>query len=192
MFAAEGKPMRPGVGPPLAILGSGRSRGETAALLERLIAGLDCRVIDLLQESVLPFSYGADERKDSFSDIISLVAAAPVVVLATPVYWYSYSAQMKCFIDRFYDLPARFPDVVARLRGKQIVLLACGETPELEAALNLAFNQFCDALGMHCVALVYGQRTGPFTDPAAVRLVRERMTDPSKTTAGFPTVHEAR
>ena len=53
--------------------------------------------------------------------------------------------------------------------------MATGTAADLEPALNLAFSQFCDCVGARCIALLYAREGGPFTDPASVALVRERM-----------------
>lgn len=39
-------------------------------------------------------------QKDDMAEILDKLLAADVIVLATPVYFYSMDAQMKCFIDR--------------------------------------------------------------------------------------------
>ena len=39
-------------------------------------------------------------QKDDMADILEKMLSADVIVLATPVYFYSMDAQMKCFIDR--------------------------------------------------------------------------------------------
>src|SRR5690349_7472947 len=90
---------------PLAILGSARSDGHTAALLKRLIDGSDCEVIDLNATNIACFRY--DQRyadDDEFLAIVERMIAAPIVIFATPVYWYAFSAVMKNFIDRLSDL----------------------------------------------------------------------------------------
>ena len=42
--------------------------------------------------------------KDDMADILDLYQKADVLVLATPVYFYGISAQMKTFIDRTYPI----------------------------------------------------------------------------------------
>src|SRR6185436_808617 len=94
-----------GMGRALAILGSARSDGHTAALLTRLIEGRDCEIVDLNAARVAGFRY--DQRYpegDEFLAIVRKMIAAPIVIFATPVYWYSFSAVMKNFIDRLSDL----------------------------------------------------------------------------------------
>lgn len=39
-------------------------------------------------------------QKDDMAEILEKMIATDVIVLATPVYFYSMDAQMKCFIDR--------------------------------------------------------------------------------------------
>ena len=42
--------------------------------------------------------------KDDMAELIELFRKADVLVLATPVYFYGISAQMKTFIDRMYPI----------------------------------------------------------------------------------------
>lgn len=41
---------------------------------------------------------------DDMKDLYKKISKAKAIILATPVYWFSYSAQLKAFIDRFYGL----------------------------------------------------------------------------------------
>ena len=167
---------RPGsAAPALAILGSAPGDSNTASLVRRLTAGLACDMVDLGSVSIAPFSPAQNYSPDSFLDLVARMAAAPVTVFATPVYWYSYSAVMKGFIDRFTDLQLTHRQLGGRLRRREFALLASGSETELEPALNLAFSRFCDSIGARCIALVYAKGDGPFVDPDAVALVRRAM-----------------
>ena len=42
--------------------------------------------------------------KDDMAEILKMFQKADVLVLATPVYFYGISAQMKTFIDRTYPI----------------------------------------------------------------------------------------
>ena len=102
----------------IAILGSARSRGNTAAALQRLIAGSCCEVVDLQFCSVAPYNYESDYPEgDQFLSVVQQIVRAPVTIIATPVYWYSYSTPMKVFIDRFSDLLTAHRDLGRQLRG---------------------------------------------------------------------------
>ncbi len=172
---APGADARPASSPALAILGSAPGDSHTASLVRRLTAGLACDLVDLGTISIAPFSPVQNYSPDSFLDVIAKMAAAPVTVFATPVYWYSYSAVMKGFIDRFTDLQLTHRQLGGRLRRREFALLASGSEAELEPALNLAFSRFCDSIGARCIALVYAREDGPFVDPDAAMLVRRAM-----------------
>ena len=64
-------------------------------------------------------------------DLARAVATLPeydAVVLASPVYWFSYPAQAKMFIDRMFSL-IKFGDnheIISPLAGKPLALLATG------------------------------------------------------------------
>lgn len=53
--------------------------------------------------------------RDDFEEIIQKVIAADVLVLASPVYFYSFTAQMKTAIDRFYAREFEVKDKTAYL-----------------------------------------------------------------------------
>jgi multimeric flavodoxin WrbA len=161
--------------PPLAILGSARRGGHTAQLLGRLIAGQPCEVTDLLDARIGPFSHAQDYPPDDFLPVVRRMTAARLTIFATPVYWYSYSAVMKNFIDRFSDLVLTHQDLGRQLRGRKFALLASGTGAMPERSLNIVFEQFCGYLGAKCVACVYARETGPFYDPAAAELVRVHL-----------------
>ncbi len=65
-------------------------------------------------------------QKDDANEIVEKTIAADVVVLATPVYFYSMSAQLKTLIDRFC---ARYEEVV----GKEFYFVATAADGSREA-----------------------------------------------------------
>lgn len=157
----------------LAILGSARSDGHTAALLTRLIDGRDCEVIDLNTAKVAGFRYQQQyPPDDEFLEIVRKMTAAPVVIFATPVYWYSYSAVMKNFIDRLTDLLMSEKELGRTLRGTRWALLSSGSDPEPDRDLISVFRRTCAYLGVECVADVYGMEGGAFVDEQATERVR--------------------
>jgi len=64
---------------------------------------------------------------DDFNLIAPSILEADVVVFTTPVYWYSFPAQIKGVIDRLYS----FCIVGKDLAGKQCALIACCEEHDL-------------------------------------------------------------
>lgn len=169
--------------PALAILGSARSEGNTARALQRLFENLPCEVVDLNQVRVAPFSYSQQYSDDDFIGIMERMVEAPLIVFATPVYWYSYSASMKQFIDRFTDLLYSRKDLGRRLRGRKVAFLTTGYAPQPNEVIQAAFSSFCDYLGLEQVGMVYAQEGAAFFDEGAVELVRAalRQTEDLKT-----------
>ena len=73
---------------------------------------------------------------DDFTPIAKAILEADGIVLATPLYWYSWPWQIKATLDRFYSfLVGNF-----YLKGKKAALIAsCGE-PTVEAMEGLVFS----------------------------------------------------
>jgi multimeric flavodoxin WrbA len=83
----------------------------------------------------------------AIDDQVSLtVATLPdydVIVMATPIYWWSYPAQLKIFIDRMYSLfkYSESGEIKTCLAGKTFALLATGGG-SLEDNLELLERQW--------------------------------------------------
>jgi multimeric flavodoxin WrbA len=160
----------------LAILGSARSEGHTAAILARLIDGSDCQVIDLNDANVAPFRYDQHyPDDDQFPAIVERMIAAPIVLLATPVYWYSFSTVMKNFVDRLSDLLMSKKEIGRRLRGGRWALVSSGSDEQPDPDLVSAFRRTCKYLGVQPIAEVYGVEGGPFVDEQAAARVRSHL-----------------
>ncbi|NDW18943.1 flavodoxin family protein [Dysgonomonas sp. 216] len=65
--------------------------------------------------------------KDDFEEVAPLIAQADILVFSSPLYYFSFPAQIKGVIDRLYS----FNSSPEPLRIKETVLLACGETSDL-------------------------------------------------------------
>jgi multimeric flavodoxin WrbA len=150
----------------LIIVGSARPDGNTwrvAQQLKSTIAG----TVDLLELSDLTIhtfrydqQYPAD---DNFQDFIEAkVLAYDSIVLASPVYWYSMSAQMKTFLDRFSDLLKSRKALGRQLRGKSLSILSCSGTPESWDCFYAPFRLSADYLGMQ-----YAQEWHGWVDEAS-------------------------
>ena len=115
----------------LAISASPRKGGNSDVLCDQFLkgaaeAGNEIKKIALGQVNISPCAacYGCSKshrcvKKDDMSQILQELIDADVIVLATPVYFYSMDAQMKIMIDRclpryqeirdkdFYYIPQR-------------------------------------------------------------------------------------
>lgn len=136
------------------ILGSSRSNGNTAKLSQHFAKHLDATVFDINNLDIAPFDYDANYQ-DDFKPLIDRLLNFERIILATPMYWYAASAQMKTFLDRLSDLLNSEKHKGRKLRGKSAVLLATGADssppPCFEEMFKLTFNY----LGMHYQGMRY-------------------------------------
>ena len=169
---------------PIAILGSARKDSNTDVILRRLISERDCDIVDLRTCSVSPYNYEHSYPVgDQFISIIRRVVCAPVTIIATPVYWYSYSTPMKVFVDRFSDLLSFQNELGRQLRGRHFALLSSGSKPWPDKTLVEAFSRFCDYLGISFVGCAHAQDTGEFVDSDMVAKIRGYMKTPNASAA---------
>lgn len=94
---------------------------------------------------------------DDMQTLYPKLRAADAVVIATPVYWFSLSAQMKLCIDRWYamELPSGF-----ELAGKQLALvMAYGDTDlYTSGGINLIYTveSICRYTRLELAGIVHG------------------------------------
>ena len=106
----------------LVIQGGGRPRGNTARLVESFAqgakeAGHNIEIISLLKHEVKgclgcnACRYGKPcVQKDSFNDLVPKIKAADLIVLASPLYFWTISSRIKAFIERFYCIAEEDPN----------------------------------------------------------------------------------
>lgn len=126
----------------LLIAGSPSDRSRTAALLEAAGQRLEARgvlvdrlrVRDLSPQALLLADFG----HPSISQATGQVAAADVVIVATPVYKAAYSGVLKVFLDL---LPQD------GFKGKVVLPLATGGSPHHMLALDYSLRPVLQSLG---------------------------------------------
>lgn len=64
---------------------------------------------------------------DSFNELALLAEKADVIVFATPMYWFSYTAQIKAAIDKLYSLMVGDRP----LKIQKSILMVCAETDDM-------------------------------------------------------------
>jgi multimeric flavodoxin WrbA len=160
----------------IAILGSARKNSNTAIILQRLISGYACDTVDLQNTSIACYDYEQNyPGHDEFQSIIHRIISAPVTIIATPVYWYSYSTPMKIFIDRFSDLLSDNKELGRQLRGRHFALVSSSAEPQPDPTLVEAFSRFCDYLGIIFVGCAHAQDSGEFANSDAVAKIRRHL-----------------
>jgi multimeric flavodoxin WrbA len=106
-----------------------------------------CLACDTCQGNV-----GDCERKDDMVEILDKMIEADVIVMATPVYFYTMNGQMKTLIDRTY---ARYTE----MEDKEIYFIMTAAVPRKEALERTVegFRGFTSVLsGANEMGIIYG------------------------------------
>ena len=98
----------------LVIQSSGKAKGNTAQLVENFVKGAtekghSVEIISLVKNEVKP-CLGCNAcryekpciQKDAFNELVPKIKEADCLVFASPLYFWSMSARIKAFIERFY------------------------------------------------------------------------------------------
>ena len=155
----------------LVILGSPRRMGNSAALAARISRGAEsagaevenlflqdleispCRGCETCQQ---PDSQGC-AIKDDMQEIYPKLIRADAWVIASPVYWFTMSAQTKIFMDRCYALPAYADNPFV---GKLVAIaMSYGDVDPFQSGCVNALRTFQDAFNYtrsKIVGMVYG------------------------------------
>ncbi len=123
----------------LIISASPRKQGNSDQLCDRFLAGArdagheaekiflrDMKIHYCLACDGCKRNGGSCVQKDDMAGILDKIVAANVLVMATPVYFYTMNAQMKALIDRTY---ARFTDI----SNKDMYIIVTAADPEKKA-----------------------------------------------------------
>lgn len=155
----------------LVLLGSPRKRGNSALLAEKIAKGArskgaEIELVHLHDLTIAPckscYACQAPGSKgcsieDDMQKIYRSMLEAEAWVIASPVYWFTMSAQTKLWMDRCLAFPAYGKDPFS---GKKIAIAMSygGEDPFDSGCVN-ALRTFQDAygyVGARIMGIVYG------------------------------------
>ena len=160
----------------MLMMGSPRENGNIAALTEQVAKGTrsvggEVETIYLHGMKISPCDAcdfcGSETETDCVIDddmakLYPKLRKADALVIASPVYWFTVSAQTKLFMDRCYALGG--PTGYA-LAGKRIgILLTYGDSDLFHSGTVNAIRTFQDAynyMGAEIVGMVYGSASKP-------------------------------
>jgi multimeric flavodoxin WrbA len=176
----------------LVILGSPRRKGNSSTLAARISrgaksAGAEVDTVFLQGLKISPCR-GCDTCKkqdskgcaikDDMQEIYPKLIRADAWVIASPVYWFTMSAQTKIFMDRCYALTAYAENPFA---GKRIAIaMSYGDADPVRSGCVNALRTFQDAFrytGSKIVGMVYGSATeaGEIADNKALMREAEEL-----------------
>jgi multimeric flavodoxin WrbA len=134
----------------IIIFGSSRSNGNTFEAVTQVFKSLKLEfpLIDLAKFDVREFDYNFDQQ-DDFEKVVQTLLPYDLIILATPVYWYSVSAKMKSFIDRLSDLLIIDKPSGRQLRGKKLAVISSYCTyPDGANGFEVQLNNIAKYLSM--------------------------------------------
>ena len=132
----------------LIIQGSSRSTGNTSKIIELLMNHLPADVIDLRVKNISAYDYEHQNQYDDFLPLMKEVVKYDLIILVTPVYWYSMSGLMKNFLDRITDCLKIDKGTGRKLRGKFLAAIACGSEGTITPGFFEPFRLSASYLGM--------------------------------------------
>lgn len=138
---------------PIIIFGSSRMGGDTLQAVKTVFPNENVPIVDLNSLNIGYYDYVYQNRGDDFLPLIERIVKHNPIILASPVYWYSVSAQMKTFIDRWSDLLEIRKDLGSRLAGKELYIVTSygGEAIGFEEPIQ----QTCDYMEMRYKGCYY-------------------------------------
>ena len=139
----------------IIILASSRNPGNTAYIADRIVEKTGAELVDIGSKSVGYYDYAARNQSDDYQGIVDRMLEADTIIFASPVYWFTMSAQMKTFFDRFTDLITVRKEAGRELAGKKAYLLISGSEPELPAGFEEPFQLTFEYFNMSYMGNVY-------------------------------------
>jgi multimeric flavodoxin WrbA len=171
----------------LVVKGSPRKDGNSAALAEQVAAGAreagaevesyylhgmninPCDACDACQTD----RFSGCIVDDDMQTLYPKLKTTDALVIASPVYWFTVSAQTKLFMDRCYALIDADGWI---FRGKKIgIVMSFGDSDPFDSGAVNAFRTFQDGfnyVGAEIVGFVYGSAS----DPGEIRDNQQVMT----------------
>lgn len=164
----------------LIVKGSPRKAGNSATLARQVAAGaeatgaqvesiylheLDIQPCDACESCQLGLEVGC-VVEDDMQSLYPKIREADAIVYASPIYWFTVTAQLKLFMDRCYALGGGPQDPEDHgLAGKRFgVVLTYGDDDPFDSGAVNAIRTFQDAfryVSAELVGIVYGHGSDP-------------------------------
>lgn len=139
----------------IIVFGSSRRNGYTGQLVDEVAKRHNLRVLDVCDYNLSPYDYDHNNKDDDFLPMMRDVASYEQIILASPVYWYTMSAQLKVFVDRWSDLLEIDKPLGRTLRGKQGLVIATGGDTQTERCFEECFQHTYAFMGMTYGGMLY-------------------------------------
>ena len=139
----------------LFVNSSPNREGNTYRIGEELLKDKEHDVLQMADYRIS--QYGQVFEDDEMKDVLKEMDKYDILVIGSPVYWYTVGGMLKTFIDRLYMLPE-----AEALRGKKLYLFAQGSAPNQDTVKSIEFlsNRLSYLMGMELKGVVTDSSDG--------------------------------
>ena len=122
--------------------------GNTYRIGEELLKDKEHDVLQMADYRIS--QYGQVFEDDEMKEVLKEMDKYDILVIGSPVYWYTVGGMLKTFIDRLYMLPE-----AEALRGKKLYLFAQGSAPNQDTVKSIEFlsNRLSYLMGMELMGV---------------------------------------
>ena len=122
------------------LFGSSRKDGNSNIALENMVKDLNVKFINLYQSNIEKVNDNRHSNEtsihnDDYKKILNKVLKSDIIIFSTPLYWYSMSASLKLFIDRWTESLRdtqidNFKEIMSQ--KKYLILIIGGDSPRIK------------------------------------------------------------
>lgn len=139
----------------LFINSSPNKNGNTYRIGEELLKDKEHDVLQMADYRISQYGQVFDD--DEIKEVVKEIDKYDILVIGSPVYWYTVGGMLKTFIDRLYMLPE-----AEALRGKKLYLFAQGSAPNQDTVKSIEFlsNRLSYLMGMELKRVITDNSDG--------------------------------
>lgn len=155
----------------LLINGSSREISNSTYLAKQVLKDIAYKEINLKDYNISPIidkrhdinGFENIEMSDDYNNIIQKFIDSETVIFSSPIYWYTFSSQLKLFIDRFSESLRVIEGFKEKLVDKNIYLVLVGgdEPREKGKIIIKQFEYICNFFPMNLKDCIIGEARKP-------------------------------
>jgi multimeric flavodoxin WrbA len=162
----------------VALLGSPRKKGNSTVLAKQIIRGVESvgakvETVYLNGLNIKPCQgcYACKKKNstgctvdDDMQSLYPKLVESDAWIIASPVYWFSMSAQTKIFMDRCFALWNQDSEINSLYKKRIAIAMSYGDSDPFNSGCVNALRSFQDAYryaGAEIIGMVYGSADEP-------------------------------
>ena len=162
----------------VVLLGSPRKKGNSAVLAKQISKGVESEgarveTVYLNGLNIKPCQgcYACKKKNstgcavdDDMQSLYPILVDSDAWIIASPVYWFSMSAQTKIFMDRCYALWNADSETNSMVKKRIAIAMSYGDSDAFNSGCVNALRSFQDAYkyaGAKIIGMVYGSADAP-------------------------------